>query len=299
MSDLYERISSSRNRWYSWLEAFLNVYTCYLKARFIACKKTRCVHIYPSTRTSCKITLHFFTLADEGFTVFTVANARCAVYHAIPVLSILLFGPAVIYPAVAWNGRPGGGDGVYFRLHVSNPVLSRFFFRLPRVNRAKTQDLSLSSSRSTPFLPPPTLSRFNFFLSFHAIASFVLFFFVASTNLRRILVSAFLAVFPLCFQPFSLRRKPSCSTTTWPSAFASASVFLHPFRARFSRNYFYPRLWCKFLLFSIPPRPLPYSLSQPLLCLCPISTIPASSFSFVRLPLSPTSPLDRPSPFSP
>ena len=177
MSDLYERISSSRNRWYSWLEAFLNVYTCYLKARFIACKKTRCVHIYPSTRTSCKITLHFFTLADEGFTVFTVANARCAVYHAIPVLSILLFGPAVIYPAVAWNGRPRGGDGVYFRLHVSNPVLSRFFFRLPRVNRAKTQDLSLSSSRSTPFLPPPTLSRFNFFLSFHAIASFVLFFF--------------------------------------------------------------------------------------------------------------------------
>lgn len=155
--------------------------------------------------------------------------------------------------------------------------------------------LQIHSVSSTPH--PFSFQLFPLFSRHSQLRSF--FFFVASTNLRRILVSAFLAVFPLCFQPFSLRRKPSCSTTTWPSAFASASVFLHPFRARFSRNYFYPRLWCKFLLFSIPPRPLPYSLSQPLLCLCPISTIPASSFSFVRLPLSPTSPLDRPSPFSP
>lgn len=77
------------------------------------------------------------------------------------------------------RGGQGGGDGVHFRLHVSNPVLSRFFFRvLPYKRTRDAQSLSLShslsfslffspffffslvlatssSSRSTPLLPPP------------------------------------------------------------------------------------------------------------------------------------------------
>lgn len=106
----------------------------------------------------------------------------------------------------------GGGDGVHFRPHVSNPSFFPLFLPRSRCKQGKdTRPFSLSISRSRfffhpPFfLPSPRVSSFSslftrpsqpHFFPFPPFFSFFFFFVATSTNLRRILVSAFLAVFP-------------------------------------------------------------------------------------------------------
>lgn len=78
---------------------------------------------------------------------------------------------------------------------------------------------------------------------------FVVFFFLFSVHL----VSEFLVVFPASRFSISYSLRPS---TRLSNPFLHPHSHLrHPFhlRARFSRNYFYPRLWCKFLLFPVAP----------------------------------------------
>lgn len=98
---------------------------------------------------------------------------------------------------------------------------------------------------------------------------------------RSILLALALIVFRASFpsNPFSLPHSHSYSVS---------SLFFTPPLLRFSRNYFYPRLWCKFLLFSLPP---PFLVA---LCL-PISLATSSrrlfnSIRFTSLRAIPTTP---------
>ena len=135
----------------------------------------------------------------------------------------------------------GDGSGVHFRLRVSNlasfPLLSslacpRSLSLPPCKHRAKDTE---TSSRSPP--PRGFLSTQAPVFSFQVFPLFFtpcqpLVFFAASTNLRRILVSAFLAVFPFCMQPAPRRCNPPLSLSIYippsPPLSPPDRLHLHP-----------------------------------------------------------------------
>ena len=140
-----------------------------------------------------KIALYIFFLSFFFFShprrrrfhycVFTVVavNARCAVYHAIPVLfHSFVRSCSYLSSSCVKRGEEEtvSTSGPTFRI----PRSSLFFFRVLGVNREKTRDLFLSQSPDRDFSSTPLffflLLAFQVFPLFsHALANLIFFLF--------------------------------------------------------------------------------------------------------------------------